>query len=409
MPDRAGVNTMFAPRPAGRRRVASSRSLVVSACYSKGYAVSIIEFNNIRKVFGAVVALEEFSLTIPSPTLVVLVGPSGCGKTTLLRLLAGLERPTSGAIMLGDERLDTLEARKRDVAMVFQNYALFPHMTVRENLSFGLTIRKVPKARIAQRVAEVAESLEIGQLLARRPAELSGGQRQRVALGRAVIREPRVFLFDEPLSNLDARLRDEMRYLIKKLYQRLRTTMVFVTHDQVEAMTMGEILVVMRDGRIHQVGTPEECYGRPRDTFVASFLGSPPMNLVAASYNQGQRSLRAAEHAEWHLPGHVAERVERSGARDVIVGVRPEHFDPDPDTRNGFRLSGKVVLEETLGHEILTHIDVNGEEIVVRGRRRLNDGGDGRVSVWAPVESLHFFSKDTGARIDAASGDTASA
>jgi ABC-type sugar transport system ATPase subunit len=359
--------------------------------------VSTIQFKKVRKVFGSgVVALEEFSLTIPSPTLVVLVGPSGCGKTTLLRLLAGLERPTSGEILLGDERLDTLEARRRDVAMVFQNYALFPHMTVRENLSFGLSIRKVAKARIAERVAEVANSLDVAHLLDRRPAQLSGGQRQRVALGRAVIREPRVFLFDEPLSNLDARLRDEMRYLIKKLYQRLRTTTFYVTHDQVEAMTIGEILVVLRDGRIHQVGTPEECYGRPCDTFVASFLGSPPMNLLSAQLLKGSE-----------MPTHVAERVGRSGKGDVIVGVRPEHLDPQPASRNGFCLTGRVVLEETLGHEILTHLDVSGEEIIMRGKRRLGDGGDGRVSVWAPVESLHFFSRE-GVRIDATSDGGAS-
>ncbi len=364
-----------------------------------------IEFRNVRKVFGdGVVALEEFSLEIPSPTLVVLVGPSGCGKTTLLRLIAGLERPTSGEIVLGGERLDTLEARKRDVAMVFQNYALYPHMTVRENLSFGLRIRKFPRAVIAEKVAEVGSSLEIAHLLDRRPAELSGGQRQRVALGRAVIREPKVFLFDEPLSNLDARLRDEMRYLIKRLYQRLRTTMLYVTHDQVEAMTIGEILVVLREGRIHQVGTPDECYRRPRDTFVASFLGSPPMNLVQASYDRGSRSLYRANRAKWTVPAELVERVERSETPDLIVGVRPEHLDPGPGTGEGLHLHGRVTLEETLGHEILTHIDVDGEEIIVRGRSRLNDGGE-RVSVWAPVESLHVFSKATGERIDATRGD----
>ena len=365
--------------------------------------MSDIEFNKVRKVFGAeVVALEEFSLKIPSPTLVVLVGPSGCGKTTLLRLIAGLERPTSGEIMLGDRRLDTLEARKRDVAMVFQNYALYPHMTVRENLSFGLKIRRVSRETIAERVRNVSSSLEIDRLLDRKPGELSGGQRQRVALGRAVIREPRVFLFDEPLSNLDARLRDEMRYLIKQLYQRLGTTTVYVTHDQVEAMTIGEMLVVLRDGRIHQVGTPAECYERPRDTFVASFLGSPPMNLIDGTYDPGGRALRVMNRVELRIPKAISREIEKSAHRGVVIGVRPEDFNPDAGRTDGLVLTGTTVLEETLGHEVHSHIDLEGASIVVRGRRRL--GGEGRVSVRAAIESLHFFSKETGARIDTPSG-----
>ncbi|MDH3217806.1 MAG: ATP-binding cassette domain-containing protein, partial [Candidatus Krumholzibacteria bacterium] len=308
-----------------------------------------IEFQSVRKVFGKrVVALEEFSLTISSPTLVVLVGPSGCGKTTLLRLIAGLERPTSGAIMLGEQRLDTLEPRKRDVAMVFQNYALYPHMTVRENLSFGLKIRRVAADTVASKVNGVSKSLEIDGLLDRKPAELSGGQRQRVALGRAVIREPKVFLFDEPLSNLDARLRDEMRYLIKRLYQRLRTTTVYVTHDQVEAMTIGETLVVLRDGRIHQVGTPVDCYRHPRDTFVASFLGSPPMNLLQAEYDGASGSLRVADQTDFGLSGPLLSRIDSKGARELVVGVRPENLKPHTGGagNQGLVLGGTVILEE---------------------------------------------------------------
>jgi len=242
--------------------------------------MSDLVFTNVRKVFaGGVTAVDDFSLSIPSPTMTVLVGPSGCGKTTLLRLIAGLDRPTSGEIHLGDTRLDTLTPKDRDIAMVFQSYALYPHMTVAQNLSFGLRLRKTPKERVRERVAEVARTLEIGELLDRRPGELSGGQRQRVALGRAIIRQPRVFLFDEPLSNLDARLRSEMRAMIKRLYHQLQVTSIYVTHDQVEAMTIGEQLVVMNEGRIHQVGPPEQCYRRPADRFVASFLGSPSMNL----------------------------------------------------------------------------------------------------------------------------------
>jgi ABC-type sugar transport system ATPase subunit len=359
-----------------------------------------IEFRKVRKVFGSqVVALEEFSLKIPSPTLVVLVGPSGCGKTTLLRLIAGLERPTSGEILLGEQRLDQIEARKRDVAMVFQNYALYPHMTVRENLSFGLKIRRTPREVVASRVREVSKSLEIDGLLDRRPAELSGGQRQRVALGRAVIREPKVFLFDEPLSNLDARLRDEMRYLIKRLYQRLETTTVYVTHDQVEAMTIGELLVVLRDGRIHQVGTPAECYRRPRDTFVASFLGSPPMNLIAGRYDRGAKAVRIANQPEFKVSEAVSQCIEQSRSEDVVVGVRPEHFEAGPPRGDGLTLGGAVVLEETLGHEVHAHVDVAGHEIVVRGRRRLTGDGGNRINVWAPSDSVHFFAGDTGVRL----------
>jgi multiple sugar transport system ATP-binding protein len=362
-----------------------------------------IRFDGVRKVYGDnVLALDEFSLHIPSPTLVVLVGPSGCGKTTLLRLIAGLETPTSGTITLGDERLDTVDARKRDVAMVFQNYALYPHMTVRENLSFGLKIRKVPKATIVQKVDAVSEDLEIAGLLDRKPAELSGGQRQRVALGRAVIREPKVFLFDEPLSNLDARLRDEMRYLIKKLYQRLGTTTVYVTHDQVEAMTIGEVLVILKDGRIHQVGSPSECYRRPNNEFVASFLGSPPMNLMGGVYEANERVVVLRSRNRLGLPPEISSVLDHGGSRDLIIGVRPEDLVPRGSLGGspGIAFEGRVVLTETLGHDVLTHVDLGEDEIVVRG------GGlsDGRVALEAPASALHFFEGKDGSRVDILSG-----
>jgi ABC-type sugar transport system ATPase subunit/outer membrane biosynthesis protein TonB len=359
-----------------------------------------IEFDRVRKVFGdRVVALEEFSLEIPSPRLVVLVGPSGCGKTTLLRLLAGLEQPTAGEIRLGGARIDHLPPRRRDVAMVFQSYALYPHMSVRDNMSFGLKIRKVAREVIRQRVEGVAKSLDIDGLLDRKPAELSGGQRQRVALGRAVVREPKVFLFDEPLSNLDARLRDEMRYMIKKLYARLQTTAVYVTHDQVEAMTIGEMLVVMKDGRIHQVGSPLDCYRRPADTFVASFLGSPPMNLMEAVV-EGDR-VKLGNGAEVAAPASIA----RGGDRDIIVGARPEDLKMGNGSKApGVTLEGRVSLTETLGHETLTHLSVGDDEIVIRtpGRPRVPQGG--RMSSSADAGSLHFFSKSTGKRIDESGG-----
>ena len=359
-----------------------------------GEAMADIRFERVRKVYaGNVVALEEFSLVIPSPTLVVLVGPSGCGKTTLLRLLAGLERPTSGEIYLGSERIDTVDPRHRDVAMVFQSYALYPHMTVRENLSFGLKIRKIPRATIVEKVDEVSKSIEIGDLLDRRPGELSGGQRQRVALGRAIVREPRVFLFDEPLSNLDARLRDDMRYLIKRLYQRLRTTTVYVTHDQVEAMTIGETLVVLKDGRVHQVGSPPECYSFPANAFVASFLGSPPMNLLDGRFLPDERAVVLANGIRIGLTAALCERLSLGGVSDLTLGVRPEEITLGAKTDDSppLALQGKIVATETLGHDVLAHVDLGGREVIVRKRSQRPVESGGAVSLSFPEASIHVF------------------
>jgi multiple sugar transport system ATP-binding protein len=358
-------------------------------------------FSKVRKVFpGGVAAVEEFDLSIASPTMVVLVGPSGCGKTTLLRLVAGLETPTSGEIRLGEERLDTLAPKDRDVAMVFQSYALYPHMTVAENLSFGLRVRRTPKENIAASVKEVAGTLEIDALLDRKPGELSGGQRQRVALGRAIIRKPRVFLFDEPLSNLDARLRADMRAMIKKLYNQLRVTSIYVTHDQVEAMTIGEQLVVMKDGRIHQVGPPEMCYRHPADMFVATFLGSPPMNFLDGHWRQGTGAITLALPSAGISP--AAARIPGPDSDEpVSVGFRPEDVHPlDFASEHAeLTLRGRIVLEEPLGHETLTHIDVEGREIVARGRETFPRDGEGAVRVRVPAGNIHLFSARDGRRI----------
>jgi ABC-type sugar transport system ATPase subunit len=363
-------------------------------------------FSHVRKVFGnGVVAVEDFNLTVPSPRMVVLVGPSGCGKTTLLRMIAGLETPTSGTIHLGEKRLDTVEPRDRDIAMVFQSYALYPHMTVAENLSFGLRVRKVAKSVIEEKMQSVAKTLELDKLLARKPAELSGGQRQRVALGRAIIREPQVFLFDEPLSNLDARLRTEMRATIRRLYDRLRVTSVYVTHDQVEAMTIGDMLVVMNQGRIHQVGSPEACYRNPVDTFVAAFLGSPAMNFLDATPEGVWLSLanggRIAADAETQ-----ARLAGRPGA-EVRVGIRAEDIHPSADgLKHNVRLAAKVSLREPLGHETLTHLALEGAPVgalplVARGSREFQPGEDGLTPLFLDASRLHIFWKDTGQRIDA--------
>jgi multiple sugar transport system ATP-binding protein len=359
-----------------------------------------LTFENVRKEFeGGVVAVEDFTLTVPSSSMTVLVGPSGCGKSTLLRMIAGLEKPTRGVIHLGEVRLDTLEPRHRDIAMVFQSYALYPHMTVRQNLSFGLRLRKVPRETVERRVGEVARALEIDTLLERKPAALSGGQRQRVALGRAIIREPRVFLFDEPLSNLDARLRSEMRTTIKRLYQRLRTTSIYVTHDQVEAMTIGELLVVMNAGRIHQVGTPDACYHRPADRFVASFLGSPAMNFIEGRVERAGGVLVTDGGDQVTLPGAVSSRLAGLDGKALAVGVRPEDLVPAPPEGDSVHLEGRIVLEEPLGHETLTHFEVAGGTLVARGKRGFAGDAEGRSPLYVGAAHVHLFAGGSGERV----------
>jgi multiple sugar transport system ATP-binding protein len=301
--------------------------------------VAEIVLDSVSKVFsGGVVAVDGVSLTIGSGEFLVLVGPSGCGKSTLLRMIAGLEEATSGTIAIGERDVTNLAPRSRDIAMVFQNYALYPHMTVRQNLGYGLKVRKTPKREIAERVARAAELLGLDELLDRRPAALSGGQRQRVAMGRAIVREPKAFLMDEPLSNLDAKLRVSMRAQLAALHARLTTTTIYVTHDQIEAMTLGQRVAVMRDGRIQQADTPQELYAHPANLFVAAFIGSPAMNLVEAEIDRGRL----------HFGGHViplpATQTPANGR--VIAGIRPEAFE-----------------DAALAEPSLPHIDVNVEVV----------------------------------------------
>jgi multiple sugar transport system ATP-binding protein len=284
--------------------------------------VGEIVLDRVTKVYpNGVCAVEDISLAIGDGEFMVLVGPSGCGKSTLLRMVAGLEDVTEGAVRIGDRDVTELAPRHRDIAMVFQNYALYPHMDVRRNLGYGLKVRKVPKPEVDRRVSEVAEMLGLDQLLDRRPAALSGGQRQRVAMGRAIVREPAAFLMDEPLSNLDAKLRVDMRASLARLHERLGVTTVYVTHDQVEAMTLGQRVAVMRDGRIQQVDTPQQLYLRPVNLFVAAFIGSPSMNLVEATVSGD-----AVEFAGFSLPLDPVRRP-RNGAGRVILGIRPESFE----------------------------------------------------------------------------------
>ena len=318
-----------------------------------------IEVRNVTKAFpGDVLALDDVSLTIGDGEFIALVGPSGCGKSTLLRSIAGLEEVTSGEIAIGGRDVTDLAPRHRDIAMVFQSYALYPHMSVRQNLGYGLRVRRTPKAEIRKRVEEIAELLGLAELLERKPAQLSGGQRQRVAMGRAIAREPQAFLMDEPLSNLDAKLRVGMRASLAQLHQRLGVTTVYVTHDQVEAMTLGQRVAVMRDGRILQVDTPQALYERPRDVFVAGFIGSPAMNLVEATIDEGD-----VVFGQFRIPLDWARLPSASSGR-VVVGIRPEAFEdtafasPDLPT-----LDVEVVVLEELGSDAHVFFRVDATRI----------------------------------------------
>src|SRR3954466_9781034 len=326
---------------------------------------------NLRKLvkhYDETPAVRGIDLDIADKEFVVLVGPSGCGKTTTLRMIAGLEDITDGDILIGGDVVNDVPPKDRDIAMVFQNYALYPHMTVHENMSFGLRLKKVPKDEISRRVQAVAAILDIGELLQRKPKQLSGGQRQRVAMGRAIVRDPKVFLFDEPLSNLDAKLRVQMRTEIKKVVQKVRTTTVYVTHDQVEAMTLADRVVVMNAGRIEQVGTPNHLYHAPATRFVAGFIGSPAMNFLPCTLDAAAGGLQARVSADIAFP-IPAERVERyrsqQGKSSLVFGLRPEHITEPRSSAEPNLHAFDVTLEvtEPMGMETLVHFRVNGTDV----------------------------------------------
>jgi multiple sugar transport system ATP-binding protein len=308
-------------------------------------------------------AVKAIDLDIGDGEFMILVGPSGCGKSTALRMIAGLEDITSGELVIGGERVNDLAPRDRDIAMVFQNYALYPHMTVRDNMGFALKLAKVDKSEIDRKVGEAAKILDLEQHLERKPANLSGGQRQRVAMGRAIVRDPKAFLMDEPLSNLDAKLRVQMRTEVSRIQQRLGTTTVYVTHDQVEAMTLGDRVAVMRSGVIQQVDSPKNLYERPENLFVAGFIGSPSMNFLPARL---ESDLIRLPFGDAPVPPQVRARLRGNGnARDVIVGVRPEHFedaDVEPD-RKGLRFTVPVSVVESMGSELYAYFDVESGQI----------------------------------------------
>ena len=361
-----------------------------------------VRLDNLCKNFGAVLAVDGVSLEIPDGELMALVGPSGCGKSTLLRLIAGLEEVTSGNIFLDDREVNRVKPQDRDVAMVFQNYALFPHLNVEQTIAFSLKFRKVAKLEIQSRVAEAAEVLGLGDLLRRRPAELSGGQRQRVALGRAMVCQPKVFLLDEPLSNLDARMRAEMRAEIGELHQRLGTTMIFVTHDQTEAMTLGQRLCVLDLGHVMQIGSPMELYQRPSHRFVGDFIGTPGMNFVRGCLEErdggmvfGERSGKG-DGFVLVLDGDFAKRLAMHNGREVELGIRPEHL-LVTDYERG--ISATVESCETLGHESLLRVRSSGHELVVRVAGA-GAAGLAQVGLEFDLDAAAWFDADSGQALD---------
>ncbi|WP_139975648.1 sn-glycerol-3-phosphate ABC transporter ATP-binding protein UgpC [Ochrobactrum sp. CGA5] len=337
--------------------------------------MATIELEKLVKRYGKVEAVRAIDLQIKDGEFVVFVGPSGCGKSTTLRMIAGLEDISGGHLKIGGEVVNERDPKQRNIAMVFQNYAIYPHMTVRQNIGFGLYTSNLSKAEKDKRIEETGKALGLEPYLDRRPAALSGGQRQRVAIGRAMVRNPSAFLFDEPLSNLDAQLRAQMRIEIKRLHQRLKTTTVYVTHDQVEAMTMADRIVVMRDGRILQTGTPTELYESPTDVFTARFIGSPSMNLIAGRRN--------------------GSGVELSSDSDILVGVRPHDLKVGEGKAGGLSLTGVVTAVEPLGAETLVHLDVNGVSVIATAPGKVIPETGATLVVSAPAGSLYLFDAKT--------------
>ncbi|RWB33116.1 MAG: sn-glycerol-3-phosphate ABC transporter ATP-binding protein UgpC [Mesorhizobium sp.] len=349
-----------------------------------------VAISNVAKAFGTVKVLHDVSVDIADGQFVVLVGPSGCGKSTLLRMVAGLETVSGGTIAIGDRVVNHLPPAKRDIAMVFQNYALYPHKTVEQNMAFALKLRKTDPAVVAERVKRAADILDLNPYLKRYPRQLSGGQRQRVAMGRAIVRNPQVFLFDEPLSNLDAKLRVQMRTEIKELHQRLKTTTIYVTHDQIEAMTMADKIVVMRDGRIEQVGAPLQLFDRPANLFVAGFIGSPSMNLLKGVVRKGDKPV--VEIAGTPFPIAANSAVE--DGRKVVYGVRPEHLEIHPDG-----VLAKISVVEPTGSETLVFLRFGEGEMVALFRERHDFKPGDTLHLKPRLDQVHLFDAETGRRL----------
>ena len=360
--------------------------------------MATLEFKAIKKIYpGNVAVIHGVDVDVRDGEFIVIVGPSGCGKSTMMRMVAGLESVTEGSILIDGAVVNNLEPAERDIAMVFQNYALYPHMSVYENMAYGLKIRRLSKQQIDERVQQAAAILELSHLLDRRPKQLSGGQRQRVAMGRAIVREPKVFLFDEPLSNLDAKLRVQMRLEIQKLHRRLKTTSLYVTHDQVEAMTLADRMIVMNKGIAEQIGTPIEVFEKPASTFVAAFIGSPPMNLIPVNVSaDGQ--IRTKDGQTMAIA--ASQVPERARGREIILGFRPEHVVLE---QPGIPLTIEMI--ETLGSEKLIHGKTAETQVVIRCDVHEAEAADYRIGSQITVGAdarhpLHWFDQETTKRID---------
>jgi len=358
-----------------------------------------VKLRNVTKAFGKVVAVKNFTLDIKDGEFIILVGPSGCGKTTTLRTIAGLEEVTSGEIYIGDRLVNDVPPKDRDIAMVFQNYALYPHMDVYKNMAFGLKLRKVPKDEIDRIVKRTAEMLGIRELLDRKPKELSGGQRQRVALGRAIVRNPKVFLFDEPLSNLDAKLRIAMRAELLALHQRLKTTTIYVTHDQLEAMTMGDRIVVMNEGVIQQVDTPQNVYDHPVNKYVAGFIGSPSMNFIDCTLVKKDGNLYATTKGmSLKIPDDKIKLVESYINKEVILGIRPEHISDTATVKSygpGTTFKASVWVVEPLGSEKLVHVKNEDDTLVARLDPHVTLRSGDIAEFTVRMDLAHIFDKET--------------
>lgn len=361
-----------------------------------------ILLKNIKKVYpGDVVAVHEFNLEIKDKEFIILVGPSGCGKSTTLRMIAGLEEISSGELYIGDKLVNDVSPKDRDIAMVFQNYALYPHMTVYKNMAFGLKLRKEPKDVIDKKVTDAAKILDIEHLLNRKPKALSGGQRQRVALGRAMVRNPSVFLLDEPLSNLDAKLRTQMRIEITKLHKDLQTTFIYVTHDQIEAMTMGDRIVVMKDGFIQQVDTPKNLYENPVNLFVAGFIGSPPMNLIDATVSEEAGNFYASfEKFKVNLPTGRFDTsvIKKYVGKTIILGIRPEDLHREPlfiDADNASIITAEVDLAEMMGSEIYMYLHCGNQKIILKTPPRYGASDGEVIPLAVDTNKIHMFDKES--------------
>jgi multiple sugar transport system ATP-binding protein len=364
-----------------------------------------VELKNIAKTYdGKVMTIENVNFEINDTEFLVLVGPSGCGKSTILRMIAGLEEISGGELLIDNKIVNDLQPKDRDIAMVFQNYALYPHMTVYQNMAFGLKIKKVPKQEIEQRVKKAAEILEISELLDRRPGAMSGGQRQRVAIGRAIVRDPKVFLFDEPLSNLDAKLRVAMRVELQRLHKKLNATMVYVTHDQTEAMTLGDRIVVLKDGEIMQIGTPMELYQHPQNIFVAGFIGSPPINFIEGKILK--------DNSDWFVQESSGLKIDLAkinnksilnfSNKKIVLGIRPENIKALPENagKNHYRQQAKVLALEQMGNEILAYVQLGDNQVIARFAPDAPIIINEPVDLFFNLDKIKFFDWETQAVIE---------